>query len=494
MLADLLDSPMPAVPVPRHQGPDTRTSRNNPTSDGGSGNGAHLAVNLGPRRSTAIAAVLAVAVLLLTGYALLEMSSGATSPVVISSDKSSLDVVEGREALFEITLTNTGETSQTVQMSADWLSGSPWEWNFTQIGGAPLDEVRDTSGQLVHNGIVVPGDGSVSFHFVVQVPMGEADVTSRITLAGIDNYGSYAGNVTRQDDGTDLTLTINAVHGLSVALELDAASQSGNTLAYQEQSTAWGYTVRNEGYYLDTYNLEVIPPAAGWSIETGFAPGTEIEGLQSDAAPHTFEGLMAITPPANARPGNYDIHFDVSSIYSGVSDTGTITVTIPAPDLQVTALTFSHAAVWITSKGDTQTVQIYATVTNTGGSVDANDHRIEYVDVWFLVDEITIGIQYIDALPHGESAIAVMEFQPHDDGMLQVQVLVDTWNNQGGENPEDVSLQESNEANNEANAKLRVIRVRANSPSFYLGFTALVVAVLGAVTLSAYHRRREGGE
>ena len=454
---------------------------------------AHLTVNHGPRRSAAIAAVLVVAVLLLAGYALLRTGSGAPSPVEISSDKDSLEVVGGHEALFEISLTNRDtEWAQTVQMNANWLSGLPWEWNFTKTSGGPLDEVRDVNEEVIQNGITVPSGTSVSFRFVAQVPMGEAGTTKRVTLFGIDNFGSYAGNVTKQGDGSDLLLTINAVRGQSVALELDPVSQNGNALAYQGQPTLWGYTVRNKGYYLDIYNLEVIPPATGWAVETGFANGTQIEGLQRDAAPHTFEGMMAITPPANARPGNYDIHFNVSSIDGETSDIDSLTVTIPAPDLQVTAITFSHSAVWISRQGETQTVQIYATVTNTGGSVDANGRYVEHIDVWFLVGEVTIGtIHYIDSLSHGGSATVEMGFQPRDDGTLQVQVLVDTWNNQGGDDPGDVNLQESDEGNNEANAELRVVRVRISSPSFYLGFAALIVAVSGVVTLSAYHRRRE---
>ena len=477
----------------RNNDSNVSAARNRATPDRLTSGGARLAVNLGPRRSAAIAAVLAVAVLLLAGYALLRSGSGAASPVVISADKESLDVVEGNEALFEITLTNTDTewASQTIQMNANWLSGLSWAWNFTRTDGAPLDEVRDASGQLVPNGIVVPGGSSVSFHFTALVPMGEAGATKRVTLTGIDNFGSYAGNVTKQDDGSDMTLTINAVSSQSVVLELDAVSQNGNSLVYQGQPTAWGYTIRNDGYYLDTYGLQVIPPAAGWTIDTGFAFGTQIQGLQDETASHVFNGVMSITPSANARPGNYDIHFNVSSINSGASDIGSITVTIPAPDLQVTALTFSHTAAWISTKDKTQSVYIYATVTNTGGSVDANGHRVEHIDVWFTADGTTVGtIQYIDALAHDGSATAVVEFQPRDGGTLRVQVLVDIWNNQGGGDPADVNIQESDEGNNEFTAEFRVVRVRINSPSFYLGFAALVVAVLGAVTLSAYHRRR----
>ncbi len=440
-----------------------------------------------------------VVAMFLAGYALLAFDSdAATSKVVISADHDEKGALEETTVYFTVSLYNsdTEWSSQTVKMYANWLSGNAWTWEFTKGDGSALDPVYDTNGQLIDNGVTISQDSTVDIRFQVDVPAASAGQSQTITILGVDNHGSFNGNTTKQDDGTDLTLTLLAVKEHEVEISIDDDSKAGDSIVYSGEAIRWGYTIENTGWLADEYTVEVIGPA-GWNFNPGMAPGTSIPGQSTTDVSHKYIGEVIITPDPGATPGNYDIIVEISGsngrAREPASASAEFTVTIIAPDLQITDLSFSHASAWITSQGKTQTVTIYATVLNSGGNVDSTGATVGHVDVWFTVEGTTVGVEYVETLSHGEEATVSVTFEPTNTagGDLLVQAAVDIWNNQSGDDPQDLNIQESDEGNNAETASFKVVRTKVESPSFYMGFAALTAAIVSAVALSAWLRRRQ---
>ena len=56
------------------------------------------------------------------------------------------------------------------------------------------------------------------------------------------------------------------------------------------------------------------------------------------------------------------------------------------------------------------------------------------------------------------------------------------------------AIAESDEENNEGTVYFKVVRTKASSPSFYVGFVSLIAAVGVAVLLSSYYRNKEDSD
>ena len=288
-------------------------------------------------------AVVAVVALLLAGYALHTANTqAAVSTVVINAASQELSWNEGETVIFQLALINhdTEWTSQTIRLYTNWLSGGGpagdgvWPWNFTQQCGDPLVPVFDPNGDLVPNGIIVPAGQVVEFFFAVDIPDDTAGQTEQVVVYGIDNYGSYSGNVTYKPDGTSLLLTIHSVSFFGVRMGAEPVSVEGNTLVYNDEPTLWEYNVRNTGTETDEFNVYPELPGVGWEIDMGLEGPLYLPGKSNDAANHRADKVMTLTPAADARPGSYDIiiHAD-SATGKASSDYAVFTVTIPAPDL-----------------------------------------------------------------------------------------------------------------------------------------------------------------
>ena len=434
--------------------------------------------------------VIALTTLLVAGYALLMVNTSAfDSKVVISVDKEEKSAQIGGETVFIVSLDNQDDefSSQTIKLYANWLGGEgDWIWEFTKTNGDPLDEIRDVNDNLVQNGIVVPQSVAVDFHFVVRVPAASPSEVRVVKIIGLDNYGHLSANLTKQADGTDLSLAVNAVEAYGADLSINAKSTEGDKLVFSGQDTTWGYTIYNEGWEDDEFTVTSDLPA-GWNIAPGFAADTPIQGHNVLDVAHSQAAVMTITPAADARPGLYNLKLNIDG-NGGASANATFQATIPAPDFVITNLTLSHSAAWFTSK-NTQTVTIRATILNTGGNVDSAGYATEHIDVWFRVDGATVGgVQYIPSLSHNEKTIINVTFRPLRAGNLLIRVSVDGYNDDG--DAADVDIQESDEGNNEKTLGFKVVQAPSTEPSFYLGFAALTFAVLGAVALSTYFRRR----
>ena len=55
-------------------------------------------------------------------------------------------------------------------------------------------------------------------------------------------------------------------------------------------------------------------------------------------------------------------------------------------------------------------------------------------------------------------------------------------------------LEESDESNNEASQFFKVVRTKSSTPSFFMGFFALIGSVAVAVMLSTYYRNKDSEE
>ena len=173
----------------------------------------------------------------------------------------------------------------------------------------------------------------------------------------------------------------------------------------------------------------------------------------------------------------------------------------PEPDFEIkdTDISFSHTSAWITARGDSQLITVYAKVRNNGGNVDVAGNTATTVDVLFTVDGATVDVKYLATLNHGSEVTVSASFKPsraHSDteSGLPVEVRVDQFNNLDGREPKDKAILESDETNNEASTTFKVVRIKTANPSFYLGFTALTASVGAAVLLSRYYRSEEDEE
>ena len=222
-----------------------------------------------------------------------------------------------------------------------------------------------------------------------------------------------------------------------------------------------------------------------------------IQGQSNTVAEHTVNGQMSITPYSSEVPDTYTVTLSVTSD-NGASDTESITVIVPEPDFEIkdTDISFSHTSAWITARGDSQLVTVYAKVRNNGGNVDVAGNSASTVDVLFTVDGATVDVKYLNTLNHGSEQTVSASFKPsraHSDteSGLPIEVRVDQFNNLDGREAGDKAILESDETNNKGTAHFKVVRTKASNPSFYLSFTALTAAVGAAVVLSRYYRSED---
>ena len=306
------------------------------------------------------------------------------------------------------------------------------------------------------------------------------------------------GDPANSDNSTNtVELEITAVKPYKVDLVIESASTDGGNDVIQGVTTTWRYTITNTGWQQDTYDLSISTTGSGWTLSDGLPADQTIQGQSNTVAEHTVNGQMSITPYSSEVPDTYTVTLSVTSD-NGASDTESITVVVPEPDFEIkdTDISFSHTSAWITARGDSQLVTIYAKVRNNGGNVDVAGNSASTVDVLFTVDGATVDVKYLNTLNHGSEQTVSASFKPsraHSDteSGLPIEVRVDQFNNLDGREAGDKAILESDETNNKGTAHFKVVRTKASNPSFYLSFTALTAAVGAAVVLSRYYRSED---
>lgn len=454
----------------------------------------------------AVSVALAMVVMLIAG-AIITNVDAAQSPVTLTSDISSGNVMVGDYLIATLTLSSSDTTyrSMEVYLVASWASGGGWTTYFMDTDLNPLD------GDMIS----MSKGGSKTVKFVIMCDgvcsAGDIDTVSITGKTDPKFYtGSSGSNCGSTDCETDtspassssnvtntIPITVTARQAYEQTVICDAASSTGNNQIFQGNTYLWGYTLTNIGWSDDTYQFtSVVTSDSGaevgfWTVSPGLSDGKKLTG-QSDlstSAVHATPGSISIIPASNARPGVYNIELTVTSTNGAPSAGCDFDVVIPEPDLEIkdTDISFSHTGAWINTRGDSQRVTITAKVRNNGGTTDASGTTTTDVEVKFYVDGSQLGsVQTIAVLNYGEETTVSVFWNParaHEGSEvgIPIKVVVDPGDD----------IEETDQSNNEGSTHFKVVRTKASNPSFYMGFLSLTAAVGAAVLLSTYYRNKE---
>ena len=280
------------------------------------------------------------------GFFLLVLSSfdsaeAAASPVAISSDKSSADVLVDDYVEFTLTLSNsdTKYRKQDVYLVHNWPSGVAWSTEFVDT------DYNVVEGNLVS--IVKDGSTTIKLAIFCDGACSAGDTNTVQIYAKTDpKFYNTDGNVTDtcgssdcKNDTTPASESSNVTNIISVDLTLrmgyaseiacDVVASIGDNVFTQGDTYLWGYTLTNTGWLSDTYQFtSVVTSADGhnvdyWTTSAGIADGRELTGQSNSAnsAVHSIEASMSITPATNATSGVYNVELTVVS-NNGAPDSG----------------------------------------------------------------------------------------------------------------------------------------------------------------------------
>jgi hypothetical protein len=437
----------------------------------------------------------------------------ATSPVKISTDVNTFDVMEGGQVTATLTISNTDNKykKMNLYLGTNWPGGTSWTSRFT-----------DTNyDDLANNEVTLTKGGSATVLFTVYCGTGcnNGDVNS-VQITGYSDPKWYQGS-SRTNDGdnkcgsddcttdttpasassnttTSVTITYTARTGQAHTVNCADEHDGGGIDVYQGNTYSWPFTLTNTGWNTDNYGFTATVTSAsgadvgGWSIEPGLVDPKELTGVDTSLSGSSeVDSAMQITPALTATPGTYDIELVVSSNLGGAPDNCVRSVIVPEPDLEITDkdIDFSHTSAWISTRGDSQLVTIYATVRNNGGNIDANGINTNAVTVKFYVDSAPVGTSQTITLEHGDEETIEVAWNPArahtvDEVGIVVSVKVDPAND----------IAELDETNNEGNQFFKVVRTKSSTPSFFMGFFALIGSVAVAVMLSSYYKNKDSEE
>ena len=432
----------------------------------------------------------------------------AASPVSIAADQTTFDIMEGGTITAVLTITSQDSVYKKMNLFLDvsWPSGEEWDTSLTDSNYDSLsnDQVTLTKGGSATVLLTVScgSDCDAGETNTVQVT-GQSDpkfyVGSTNSNCGSSNCLTDTTPASSSSNTTNtITITLTARTGFSHVVACDTEHNGGDINVYQGITYFWPYTLTNTGWDSDNYQFtstvtsESGADVAGWSVTPGLSNGKELTGSDSSLTGISeVEALIEIAPALTARPGTYNIDLVVSSNGGGPSDNCVIEVIVPAPDLEikVSDIDFSHTSAWISTRGDSQKVTIYATVRNNGGNIDSDGVNTNDVTVKFYADSAPIGTSQTVSLKHGDEETLSVDWNPSrahtsDEVGLVITVKVDPASDIG----------ESDESNNDATSYFKVVRTKSSTPSFFMGFFALIGSVAVAVMLSSYYRNKDSEE
>jgi len=302
-------------------------------------------------------------IFLMLGFFLLVLSSfdsaeAATSPVVISGDKHSADILVDDYVDVTLTLTSsdTKYRKQEVYLVAIWPSGVAWDNEFLD---ANYDGVE---GNLVR----IDKSGSTTVQFVIFCEgMCSAGDTNTVQIYGLtdprfyqsdENATDSCGSSDCKNDTTPASASNNVTNVVSVDLtarmaygsvvECDTAASTGDNKVYPPDNAtlSWAYTLTNVGWNTDSYQFTGhITSADGqdvsyWTVNPGMANGRELTGQSdnSSTAVHAADGVIAIVPAINATAGIYNIELTVTSTGGGADAGCSFDVVVPETEEETT--------------------------------------------------------------------------------------------------------------------------------------------------------------
>ena len=447
--------------------------------------------------------VLSIVAMLVVSFGF-KSADAAASPISLSSDISSADIMEGEDVYATLTITNSDTTFrvQEVKLNAIFPSGIAWNTEFLDTDNDPIEDNLVTIGKnddaltvllrIECVGVCSAGDTNQVRVYGQSDPKwfpgGKGPKCGSADCLTDTNPPSSSNNVTNTVS-IDLTARTGGAHTVAC----DSASNSGSNEMFHGITYQWGYDLTNTGWNDDTYTFTTSVnngDITDWTFNAGLS-NKALTGQSdtSSTAVHSAEASMEIKPSDSARPGVYKLGLQVTGTSSGIVEGCEFNVVIKQPDLEVkdTDISFSHSSAWINSRGDSQRVTITAMVRNNGGIVDTEGVKVENIEVIFLVDGSQLGtVVKIDSLAYGEEKPVSVTWNPgraHDSNEVGIPIKVSV--------DPSFDIQESDADNNIASTHFKVVKTKASNPSFYMSFLSLVGAVGAAVLMSAYYRNKD---
>ncbi len=430
----------------------------------------------------------------------------AASPVTFTTDANTFDIMEGGQVTATLTISNqdTNFKKMDLFLKTNWPGGTSWTSRFTD---ANYDDLENDVVTLTKG-----GSATVLFTVYCNTNCDNGDVNA-VQITGYSDPKWYNGGTSSgSDDGvtdtspasassnTTISKTITYTVRTGYAHNIECANEhnGGGIDVYQGNTYSWPYTLTNTGWNTDNYGFTATVTSAsgadvgGWDIEPGLVDPKELTGVDTSLSGSSeADSAIQITPALTAVPGTYEIELVVSSNLGGTPDNCVRSVVVPEPDLEITDkdIDFSHTSAWISTRGDSQLVTIYATVRNNGGNIDANGINTNAVTVKFYVDSAPVGTSQTITLEHGDEETIEVAWNPArshtvDEVGIVVSVKVDPAND----------IAELDETNNEGNQFFKVVRTKSSTPSFFMGFFALIGSVAVAVMLSSYYKNKDSEE
>ena len=447
--------------------------------------------------------VLSIVAMLVVSFGF-KSADAAASPISLSSDISSADIMEGEDVYATLTITNSDTTFrvQEVKLNAIFPSGIAWNTEFLDTDNDPIEDNVVTIGKNE--------DALTVLLRIECVGACSAGDTNQVRVYGQSDPKWFPGGIgpkcgsdncltdTSPPSGSNnvtnvVSIDLTARTGGAHTVECDSASNSGSNEMFHGITYQWGYDLTNTGWNDDTYTFTTSVnngDITDWTFNAGLS--NKVLTGQSDTsstAVHSAEASMEIKPSDSARPGVYKLGLQVTGTSSGIVEGCEFNVVIKQPDLEVkdTDISFSHSSAWINSRGDSQRVTITAMVRNNGGIVDTEGVKVENIEVIFLVDGSQLGsVVKIDSLAYGEEKPVSVSWNPgraHDSNEVGIPIKVSV--------DPSFDIQESDADNNIASTHFKVVKTKASNPSFYMSFLSLVGAVGAAVLMSAYYRNKD---
>lgn len=430
----------------------------------------------------------------------------AESPVSITADKTSTDIMVGESAVITLTLDSSDSRyrKMDIYMVANWPSGTAWTTKFMDVNYDQLSNnlVQVNKGQsttvlfkIYCTGVCSAGDTNTVQVYAKTDPKwydgggtgsncGSSDCETDTSTA------SGSANVTNT-----ITISLTAATEFSSSVTCDTVSSNGGIEVYQGDTVQWDYTLTNTGYSTDNYQFDVLVSSAigasidYWTLSSGLSDGKSLVGTSGTGASSAEAGI-SITAATEARPGTFNIELVITSNNGGAPSACDFDVVIPEPDLEIknSDVSFSHNSAWINTNDKSQVVKIYSKVRNNGGTIDSSGAKTNDIVVKFYIDGAQLGgPETITSLAHGEEVTISREWQPtrayNDDDEVGLSVVVKV-------DPSD-DIDESDNDNNQGTQYFKVIRAKSSTPSFFIGFFALISAIAIAVMLSSYYRNKD---
>ena len=272
-------------------------------------------------------------VAMLVGSFGFKSADAAASPISLSSDISSADIMEGEDVYATLTITNsdTSYRVQEVKLNAIFPSGVAWNTEFLDTDTNPIEDNLITIGKnddaltvllrIECVGVCSAGDTNEVRVYGQSDPKWFPGGNNPATCGSLDcltdtNPASSSSNVTNV-----VTISLTARTGGAHTVACDSASNSGSNEMFHGITYQWGYDLTNTGWNDDTYTFTTSVnngDITDWTFNAGLS-NKALTGQSdtSSTAVHSAEASMEIKPSDSARPGVYTLGLQVIGTSSG---------------------------------------------------------------------------------------------------------------------------------------------------------------------------------